>query len=371
MAQFDDIPIHQLHKADGYQLRNIDDEEQSQGGIGFGEGEGEEDLKNVSLKDRVFSPKWKIRMAAFKAINQLFLDFDQNKERKKEDEMYGDPENPFDTYGPILEQMIKDTNLTAQYEGLICLFTYVKLGKDIKSVTFACHSYLLDKIQHNKPNLKDITQRILQIMLKRGENIIPEILKRFKSKNSKAICFCLGILLQAINEGSVSIQDINLKMVFKSTHSLLGHQNKEIREDALHIMFYVYENCEDDLNTFVSNLKNLRPVQIKELKDQLQSIEKNQESEYLIKLFDKASVNDGKKEGNPERSPQPRSKSTESTRARSDQRPEKAEEESEEQVDLINLLPENFNEIPYLSQINIKRKSMEALNSELEQLVAK
>ena len=26
MAQFDDIPIHQLHKADGYQIRNIDDE---------------------------------------------------------------------------------------------------------------------------------------------------------------------------------------------------------------------------------------------------------------------------------------------------------------------------------------------------------
>jgi hypothetical protein len=31
----------------------------------------------------------------------------------KEDEMYGDPENPFDNYGPILEQMIKDSNLTA------------------------------------------------------------------------------------------------------------------------------------------------------------------------------------------------------------------------------------------------------------------
>ena len=26
LAQYDDIPIHQLHKAEGYQLRNIDDE---------------------------------------------------------------------------------------------------------------------------------------------------------------------------------------------------------------------------------------------------------------------------------------------------------------------------------------------------------
>jgi len=79
--------------------------------------------------------------------------------------MYGDPENPFDTYGPILEQMIKDSNLTAQYEGLNCLYSFVKYGQDIKSVTFSCHSYLLDKIQHNKPNLRDISQRTLLCML--------------------------------------------------------------------------------------------------------------------------------------------------------------------------------------------------------------
>ena len=79
--------------------------------------------------------------------------------------MYGDPENPFDQFGPIIGEMIKDNNLTAQYEGLSCLFTYVKLGQDIKSVTFTCTPYLLDKIQHNKANLSDITQRVLQQML--------------------------------------------------------------------------------------------------------------------------------------------------------------------------------------------------------------
>ena len=80
-----------------------------------------------------------------------------SKKTQKEDEMYGDPENPFDTYGSIMEQMIKDNNLTAQYEGLCCLYSFIKHGQDTKSVTFACHSYLLDKIQHNKSNLKDIT----------------------------------------------------------------------------------------------------------------------------------------------------------------------------------------------------------------------
>jgi hypothetical protein len=34
-------------------------------------------------------------------------------------------------------------------------------------------------------------------------------------------------------------------------------------------------------------------------------------------------------------------------------------------------LPENFSEIPYLSQINVKKKGMETLNLELEKLVQK
>lgn len=62
--------------------------------------------------------------------------------------MYGDPDNPFEQYGPILQEMIKDNNLTARYEGLNCLYSYIKYGQDAhtKSLSFACHAYLLDKI---------------------------------------------------------------------------------------------------------------------------------------------------------------------------------------------------------------------------------
>ena len=42
--------------------------------------------------------------------------------------MYGDPSNPFELYGSLIENMIKDSNLTAQLEGLNCLHSYVKLG---------------------------------------------------------------------------------------------------------------------------------------------------------------------------------------------------------------------------------------------------
>ena len=74
------------------------------------------------------------------------MTYKPEKQLMKEDEMYGDPENPFDQYGPIIGEMIKDTNLTAQYEGLNCLYAYIKFGQDVKSVTFTCCPYILDKI---------------------------------------------------------------------------------------------------------------------------------------------------------------------------------------------------------------------------------
>jgi hypothetical protein len=62
-----------------------------------------------------------------------------------------------------------------------------------------------------------------------------------------------------------------------------------------------------------------------------------------------------------------RSKSVESNRqAKSDQ-----DEDEQQQIDISNLTPENFSEIPYINQINVKRKSMEQFNQELEKLVAK
>ena len=101
LAQFDDIPIHQLHKADGYQLINIDDDEQTQvtGRPSINDVEQNNEAQDLSLKEQCFHAKWKVRHTAFKEINRLFTSYKPLKQLQKEDEMYGDPENPFDQYG--------------------------------------------------------------------------------------------------------------------------------------------------------------------------------------------------------------------------------------------------------------------------------
>lgn len=41
------------------------------------------------------------------------------------------------------------------------------------------------------------------------------------------------------------------------------------------------------------------------------------------------------------------------------------------EVDLSSIVPDNFSEIPYITQINAKKKVMETFNNELEKLVSK
>jgi hypothetical protein len=77
--------------------------------------------------------------------------------------------SPFDLYQASLEKIISDSNLAAQFEGLNCLYAFVKFAPDIKQVIFLVQGILLEKIQHNKSNLKEITKNILLTMLKRDK----------------------------------------------------------------------------------------------------------------------------------------------------------------------------------------------------------
>ena len=111
MERFDDIPIKELNKAEGYQHQMAEEGQ-------FDEGADESSL---TLIQRANHPKWKIRMRAYKDIGELFYgeyskeclkaDFDQNPLNEEEDSQ--DKPSPFDQYQSILEKIIADSNLAA------------------------------------------------------------------------------------------------------------------------------------------------------------------------------------------------------------------------------------------------------------------
>lgn len=66
----------------------------------------------------------------------------------------------------------------------------------------------------------------------------------------------------------------------------MGHTNKELKDVAIEILIEIYKMSQDDPTAFIRNLKALRPIQLKEVKDLLQEIEKNK-LPNLVNLFSK------------------------------------------------------------------------------------
>lgn len=78
----------------------------------------------------------------------------------------------------------------------------------------------------------------------------------------------------------------SLRSIFKGVQDLVGHTNKELKDVAIEILIEIYKLCQDDANAFIRNLKSLRPIQLKEVKDLLQEIEKSKVPN-LVNLFTK------------------------------------------------------------------------------------
>lgn len=76
----------------------------------------------------------------------------------------------------------------------------------------------------------------------------------------------------------------SLRSIFKGVQDLVGHTNKELKDVAIEILIEIYKMSQDDSSAFIRNLKSMRPIQLKEVKDLLQEIEKNK-LPNLVNLF--------------------------------------------------------------------------------------
>ncbi len=126
--------------------------------------------------------------------------------------------------------------------------------------------------------------KILLAILKKdkSQSLLPELLKRFKNKNTKIATFAMEVVTEAL-KSSILVDEQAIKSLFKSTQESLGHSNKELRDISLELIKQIYKLCEDDLSVFMKNIKNLRPVQQKEIKDLLADEEKLKTKLVLFK----------------------------------------------------------------------------------------
>lgn len=207
-----------------------------------------------------------------------------------------------------------------------------------------------------------------------GPCVVPELLKRFRSKNSKIALFSLHVVNEAFN-GKVALDDFNSKSVFRAIQGTLSHQNKELRLLAYSLLKHLFKRCGDDVTSFLGHCQNLRPVIQKELKEELSKLTKDPNF-VNTKLFELSTEESGSL-GNlnlevvKQATDLTNQGSTEADSVPTRDTGAAKEAPPPEIIDLLTLLPENFGEIPYSTSINMKKKTMEQFNTELTKMAAK
>ena len=263
------------------------------------------------LTQRITHSIWQIRRNAYRQIAHLFQTFQQPQNVPSpidRNRNYGilnsisqitQSVSPFQLYHPWLNNIISDSNLIAQFEGLSTLLSYLQNTPSLPNNTLSLVSMLLEKVPINKPNFQDILLKILQNFIARDHapHVIQELISKFTIKNSRLAIFSINVVIRTID--SDLIEDIDLKQVFKAAMNSLSHYNREIRKALLTLIQRIYANISDPLESLKANLKCGKPILEKELIYMLENTEKRStiSAGYEITLFRKAKGGAQFKEG--------------------------------------------------------------------------
>jgi hypothetical protein len=125
----------------------------------------------------------------------------------------------------------------------------------------------LEKGQINKPTCKEVIAKILLQALVGARNepssqlfTLQEITKRVASKNLKLASFTTQLLITALQDHALNLDSAHLKQVFKQIAPVCSHSHKEVRELALKLLGQIYVQIEEDADTLIKNLGELRPL---------------------------------------------------------------------------------------------------------------
>ncbi len=83
----------------------------------------------------------------------------------------------------------------------------------------------------------------------------------------------MEVLIDALRNGHFN-DEVSLRQVFKSVSDNVGHTNKEVKDTAIELIKEIYKLTSDDSSAYIRNLKQLRPIQLKEVKDLLSEVDK-------------------------------------------------------------------------------------------------
>ncbi|KAJ4487992.1 microtubule associated protein [Lentinula aciculospora] len=234
----------------------------------------EEDFSSMPVAERLAHKNWKARVSAYETLVKTF----QNTASDTDPAF-----KPYTNNPDLLKKIATDSNAVAQEKAIECLVAYVKFaGETAAKTREAVLPALVDKCYGSsragtKTHALELTLQYVEIE-NGGAGVVSDILPGLSAKQPKTVAGCV-VALKEITR-LFGIQTTPPPPVLKVLPKIFAHSDKTVRAEGTLLTLALYQYIGPAIETWLADLK---PVQVKELKETFENMEKEGKGKGTLK----------------------------------------------------------------------------------------
>ncbi|KAF7294962.1 Cytoskeleton-associated protein 5 [Mycena indigotica] len=234
----------------------------------------EEDFSTLSVSERLQHKNWKARVSGYEALVKTF-------ESTASDD---DPAfRPYINNTELLKKIATDSNAVAQEKGVECLVALVKYaGETAAKTRDGVVPALVDKCfgstrAGTKNQAIELALQYVEVE-NGGAGVVGDILPGLAAKQPKAVAGTVLALKEIVR--LFGVQTTPPPPILKALPKIFGHSDKTVRAEGTALTHVLYQYLGPGLEPWLADLK---PVQVKELKEAFESMESSGKGKGTVK----------------------------------------------------------------------------------------
>ncbi|KAL0946933.1 hypothetical protein HGRIS_013093 [Hohenbuehelia grisea] len=234
----------------------------------------EEDFSVIPISERLSHKNWKARVHAYESLIKTF-------ETTASD---SDPAfKPYLNNSDLLKKIVTDSNVIAQEKGVECLVSLVKFaGENAAKTRETVVPALVDKCfgstrAGTKAQAVELVLQYVEVE-NGGTGVVTDILPGLAAKQPKAVAGCVAALKEIIRVFGTQVTPP--APILKALPKIFAHSDKTVRSEGTGLTHALYQYIGAGIEPWLADLK---PVQVKELKETWETMEKEGKGKGSLK----------------------------------------------------------------------------------------
>ncbi|KAJ7940671.1 microtubule associated protein [Mycena leptocephala] len=224
----------------------------------------EEDFSTLPVAERLSHKNWKARVSGYETLVKIFQATGSDT----------DPAfRPYINNPDLLKKIATDSNAVAQEKGVECLVALVKYaGESAAKTRDTVVPALVDKCfgstrAGTKTQAVELALHYVEVE-NNGTGVVTDLLPGLSAKQPKTVAGCVLALKEIIR--LFGTQTIPPPPILKSLPKIFAHSDKTVRAEGTLLTHVLYQYLGPGIEPWLADLK---PVQVKELKEAFDAME--------------------------------------------------------------------------------------------------